>query len=628
MTAGGETEPKLSFMLIKRNMVSLYIRRNARQTVRNADEYAGKGKWKKRMPFCNGTDRNSRFVSPEREQTSTWSFITRESIEFLKGAKQMNSKMCAAADVVKHWSDIDWNKAENYVKRLQMRIVKAYKEGRHNKVKSLQWLLTHSFYAKALAVKRVTQNKGKRTAGVDGELWKTPHQKFNAIYKLKRHGYHPQPLRRIYIKKKNGKLRPLSIPTMTDRAMQTLYKFALEPIAETTADKNSYGFRSKRCPQDAIEQCFSDLAKGKSPEWILEGDIKGCFDNISHEWIINNIPMDKMLLKKWLKCGYIEIKRLFPTKNGTPQGSAISPVICNMVLDGLEEKLLEKYHKTKIKGKAYFPKVNFVRFADDFIVTGENPEILENGVKPIIIEFLKERGLELSEEKTVITHIDEGFDFLGVNIKKYKGKLLIMPSKKNYKAVVDKIRKIIKDNPTMKQEDLIHKLNPVIRGWVNYQKYNVSSKSFDRLDFDIWRALWKWCCRRHKRKGKRWIAAKYFHHIGGRAWTFSVKPDNYDDYLRLVYACDTDIRRFNKIKAEANPFDEEWQEYFAQREERTMRNNLKGRRILKSIWKKQKGLCACCNERITVETNFRVQKHKDKTLTLVHPECHTPLRDK
>lgn len=203
-----------------------------------------------------------------------------------------------------------------------------------------------------------------------------------------------------------------------------------------------------------------------------------------------------------------------------------------------------------------------------------------------------------------------------------------MPSKKNYKSVVDKIRKIIKDNPTMKQEDLIHKLNPVIRDWVNYRKYNVSSKSFDRLNFDIWRALWKQCCRRHKRKGKYWIAAKYFHYIGNRAWTFSVKNDNYDDYLILVYACDTDIRRFNKIEAEANPFDEERQEYLVQREERTMRNNLKGRRILKSIWENQKDLCACCNERITMETNFRVQKHKDKMLTLVHPECHTPFRDK
>lgn len=538
----------------------------------------------------------------------------------------MNTNVCAAADIAKQWTDIDWKKAENYVKKLQIRIVKAYKEGRHNKVKSLQWMLTHSFYAKALAVKRVTSNKGKNTAGVDMVLWNTPQKKGQAIQELKRNGYHPQPLRRIYIPKKNGKKRPLSIPTMKDRAMQTLYKFALEPIAEATADKNSFGFRPKRCPQDAIEQCFTILGKGKAPKWILEGDIKGCFDNISHEWIMNNIPMDKKLLKKWLKIGYIETGKLFPTKNGTPQGSAISPVICNMVLDGLETKLLRKYHKTKIKSKTYFPKVNFVRFADDFIVTAENPEILETGVKPIIVEFLKERGLELSEEKTLITHIDDGFNFLGVNIKKYKGKLLTMPSKKNYQSVIDKIRKVIKENPSIRQEDLIHKLNPIIRGWVNYQKYNVSSKHFDKLDFEIWRALWKWCCRRHKRKGKRWIAKKYFNTIGNRTWTFSVKSEKYDDYLRLVYACDTDIRRFKKIKSEANPYDEQWFDYFEAREESQMRNNLKGRRILKSHWENQKGLCSVCNNRITTETNFRVQKNSDGKISLVHPECHKPLR--
>ena len=180
----------------------------------------------------------------------------------------------------------------------------------------------------------------------------------------------------------------------------------------------------------------------------------------------------------------------------------------------------------------------------------------------------------------------------------------------------------------MRQDFLIHKLCPVIRGWVNYHKYNVSSESFDKLDFDIWRALWRWCYRRHKRKGRGWTAKKYFHHIGGRSWTFSYKSDDYDGYLRLVYACDTDIRRFDKIKAEANPYDIEWQEYFAQREERKMRNDLKSRRILTSIWEKQKGLCDCCKERITVDTNFRVQKHKDKSLTLVHPECYKPLRDK
>ena len=226
-------------------------------------------------------------------------------------------------------------------------------------------------------------------------------------------------------------------------------------------------------------------------------------------------------MQKWLESGYIETQKLYQTEKGTPQGSPISPVICNMVLDGLEYKILEKYHKTKIKGKAYFPEVNFVRYADDFIVTGETKELLKNGVLPIIREFLKERGLELAENKTVITHITDGFDFLGCNVKWYNDKLLIMPSDKNYKAVINKIRGVIKKNSTLKQAFLIRKFNPIIRGWVNFHRYNVAAKCFERLDYDIWKSLWRWCKRRHPKKSHKWIAQKYFHQVDNRIWTFA-----------------------------------------------------------------------------------------------------------
>jgi RNA-directed DNA polymerase len=495
-------------------------------------------------------------------------------------------------------------------------------------VKALQWLLTHSFYGKALAVKRVTENQGKKTAGVDSELWTTPKLKFEAIFKLKRRGYRPMPLRRVYIPKKNGKKRPLSIPTMHDRAMQTLYKYALEPIAEITADPNSYGFRAARCVQDAMEQCFTCLNKAKSPKWVLEGDIKGCFDNISHVWIMDNIPMDKEVLRKWLKCGYVETGKLFPTEQGAPQGSPISPVICNMVLDGLERRIKVRYHEAMHNGIRYNPKVNYVRYADDFIVTGDSKEILKIGVLPVIREFLGERGLELSEEKTVITHITDGFDFLGCNVRWYKNKLLIRPSQKNYQAIITKIRKVIKEHPAYSQETLIRVLNPIIRGWVNFHKHNVASAAFERLDNDIWICLWKWCRHRHPKKSHKWIADKYFHLANGKRWTFSEITGN-GFLLKLVYASETKITRFLKTKSEATPFDPRWDSYFEERDSIRMSREIKGKRTLNNLFKLQNGLCPCCGKRLTIEEGFLIHNKMDKdyrtTKLLVHSKCDKML---
>jgi RNA-directed DNA polymerase len=261
----------------------------------------------------------------------------------------------------------------------------------------------------------VTENSGKKTPGVDRVVWNTPAKKAGAVYDLKHRGYQPLPLRRLYIPKSNGKMRPLGIPSMKDRAMQALHLLALDPVAESTADPNSYGFRKGRSTADAICQCQNVLGKRNSAQWILEGDIRACFDEISHDWMTAHIPMNKDILRKWLKAGFIDKNALHPTEAGAPQGGIISPVAANLALDGLERVLRERFPQHAYGGAVL---VNMIRYADDFIVTGRSKELLENDVKPLVIQFFKTRGLELSQEKTRITHIEEGFDFLGRNVRK------------------------------------------------------------------------------------------------------------------------------------------------------------------------------------------------------------------
>ncbi|KTD54085.1 reverse transcriptase [Legionella sainthelensi] len=298
------------------------------------------------------------------------------------------------------WNQLCWNNIEKNVYRLQMRIAKAVCNKQYDKVKSLQWFLVNSVHAKLLAVKRVTTAKVSKTPGIDGVLWTTPDEKYQAVLDLKARGYQAKPLRRIYIPKKNGKKRPLSIPTMKDRAMQALYLLALEPVGETTGDLNSYGFRPKRSTHDAIQQFFCVLASRHKAQWILDADIKACFDEICHGWLKENILIDKRMLEQWLGAGYMEKGNLFKTIQGTPQGGPISPILANMVLDGLENEI---HAACKPKDK-----VNFVRFADDFIVTAKSPEILVEQVIPTINCFLAHRGLSLSQEKTRVVSIEEG----------------------------------------------------------------------------------------------------------------------------------------------------------------------------------------------------------------------------
>ena len=378
--------------------------------------------------------------------------------------------MYASSDTISRWEDIDFQKATRSVRKLQKRISTAFSTGEFDKVSSLQHKLVHSFYAKALAVKHVTTTHGKNTSGVDNVIWKTPEQKFNAIEDLSFRGYKPKALKRVYIPKGNGGRRPLSIPTMKDRAMQTLYMFALEPIAEVTGDKHSYGFRKLRSARKAVKACLNILKSNLNYRWVLKADIKSCFDNINHEWLMRHIPMDKKRLNQFLKCGYVYNGKFTPIERGVPQGGSLSGILCNMTLDGLESVLNEKFGHS----------VQMMRYADDIIVIAGSLQKVQATV-PMINNFLKIRGLSLSPEKTKICNIQHGFTFLGCKIYKDGTEILAEPKEANIISWLQTIAKTIESDATCNNErsfyPTLQMLRPQLMGWLKYYEFIATESS-------------------------------------------------------------------------------------------------------------------------------------------------------
>jgi RNA-directed DNA polymerase len=418
-------------------------------------------------------------------------------------------------------------------------------------------LMLRSYFNLLVSVRRVTQkNKGKKTAGVDDEVALTPKARMALVRSMGRYTlWKAKPTRRIYIPKvgKPGQVRPLSIPTIRNRVAQAIVKNALEPCWEAQFEPNSYGFRAGRSIHDAIEQCWKYFNRRGQRPWILDADLKSAFDKISHEHILEAIgPVPgRELIRAWLKAGYVEAELFHETDSGTPQGGIISPVLLNVALHGLEQKL----------GPVY----GCVIYADDLIVCASTREKIE-AAKSTIEEWLQPRGLTLHPEKTRIVHIDDGFNFLSFSIRRYKGKCLIKPQKEKVLAFLAELRLWLNKHKQAAAENVIRHFNKILPGWSNHYSHVVSKHVLFYVSSEIWKMLWKWCLRRHPKKGKHWVAKKYFGGHGNANWIFQA-----NDGKKTIYLFDVSsvkIERHIKVRGAASPDDPTFREYWQTREDR------------------------------------------------------------
>lgn len=534
------------------------------------------------------------------------------------------------------WNNVHWRKANKVVRRLRQRIFRATRDGKLKLIRSLQRLLLRCFSNILLSVRRVTQiNFGKNTPGVDKLVVKTPAARGLLVDILTKFiPWNPYPTRRVYIPKPNGKKRPLGIPSIIDRCLQAIVKNALEPYWEAKFEGSSYGFRPGRSAHDAISKIFGIARPNKTKKWVVDADIKGCFDNIAHDPLIKaigNFPARK-IIQQWLKAGYVEMGTFHETNAGTPQGGIISPLLANIALHGLEKALGITYnYRGELNSKRAV-----VRYADDFVVFCETKEDASKTVSTLN-EWMKDRGLSLSEEKSKIVHLKEGFDFLGFNIRHYAvtntntgWKLLIKPSKKSMQELRSKVKQVWLVNKSQNIDTLISKLNPIIRGWANYFRIGVSSEAFSRIDNWMFSREKRYAKRMHPNKSDSWRNKRYFGKLNlerNDNWVFGNKQTG----THLLKFSWFKIERHILVKGTSSPDNPELRQYWEKK------GKEKSSCLIPSyqkIAKRQDYKCPVCNESLfngeTLHCHHIIPRHQGgrdtyANLRLVHFYCHQQI---